>query len=135
MNESRTQSRKKSVVEAVTLDKNSADAMPYLEAAIPIGLAGAGAVAGFVLLLDLIAGQPFATPNALGATIFRGVTFDLSTPIAAINIFSFTLIHTALFIVAAAAAITAEFTLSNQNVPLRSQFLIGIASLTAGRLE
>jgi hypothetical protein len=112
-----------------TLSQSSAEAMPYLETAIPIGMAGAAAVAVLVFLLDLVSGQPLATPNALGATIFRGMPFDLATPIETINVFSYTLLHSALFIVAATAAITAEFSLSTQKVSLKTQFLIGVVAL------
>lgn len=130
MNETRPQPREVVAREAVrSVDQNPAPAAPYLEAAIPIGLLGAGAVAGFVFILDLVAGQPLATPNALGATIFRGMEFNLATPLAAINVFAYTLMHSALFIVAATAAITAQFTLSRKGVSLESQFLLGVAAL------
>lgn len=111
--------------------RDAAEAMPYLETAIPVGLMGAAAVAVFVFALDLAVGRPLATPNALGATIFRGMPFDLATPIAAIHIFSYTLLHSALFIVAATAAITAEFSLTREGVPLSTQFFMGAVSLFA----
>ena len=48
------------------------DAMPYLGAALPVGIVGAAAVAVFMLVLDSLAGRPLATPSALGATILFG---------------------------------------------------------------
>lgn len=111
------------------LERSNVEALPYLETAIPIGLIGAGSVAVFVFILELSAGQPLATPNALGATIFRGMAFDLSTPIEAINVLSYTLLHSALFVIAASAAIVAEFTLSDRGVSLEAQFVPGAAGL------
>ncbi|MEM9176653.1 MAG: hypothetical protein AAGC67_15625 [Myxococcota bacterium] len=115
----------------LTSRQAAAEAMPYLEVAIPIGLVGASTVAAFVLLLDLIAGQALATPNALGAAVFRGEAFDLGTPITAIDVVSYTLLHTALFIVAATGAITVEYTLTERGVPLVTQCLGGAALLFA----
>ncbi len=112
-----------------TLHTSRAEAMPYLETGIPVGLAGAIGVAVIVFVLDLISGQPLATPNALGAAIFRGMPFDFATPIEAINVFSYTLLHSALFVIAATAAITMEFTLTKHNVSLNSQFVMGIVCL------
>lgn len=38
------------------------------------GLIGAGVVAVWFLIFDVVSGQPFFTPNALGAALFLGVT-------------------------------------------------------------
>ena len=116
----------------LTPQQAAAESLPYLETAIPIGLVGAAAVAVFVLFLDLAAGQVLATPNALGAAVFRGVAFDLGTPIAAINVFSYTLLHSALFIIAATAAITVGYTLTERGVPLAMQFVSGTVLLFGG---
>lgn len=116
---------------ALTLDPSTEQALPYLETSIPVGLAGAAAVAAIVFALDVAAGQPLATPNALGATIFRGMPFDLATPVEAIHVFSYTLLHSALFIVAATAAVTAEFTLSKEGISLDAQLLMGTVALFA----
>ena len=110
---------------AIALEPDASVAMPYLEAAIPIGLAGAAAVAAFVFCIDWAMGSPLATPNALGATIFRGAAFDLGAPIQPIHVFSYTLLHSALFVVAATAAITAEFTWTRQGLSKSLQFMIG----------
>ena len=108
-----------------------AESMPYLEVAIPIGLVGAAVVAAFVLVLDLASGQALATPNALGASAFRGLAFDLGAPIKAIDVFSYTLLHTALFVVAATGAVTVEYTLTEIGVPLATQCLGGAVLLFA----
>ena len=81
-----------------------------------------------------MAGQPLATPNALGAAVFRGLAFDLETPISAVNVFSYTLLHTSLFIVAATAAVTVEYTLTEIGVPLETQS-VGGAVLLFGALH
>jgi hypothetical protein len=107
------------------MERDAADAMPYLEAAIPVGLAGAIAVAAFVFCLDWAMGRPLATPNALGATIFRGEAFDLDAPIRTVHVFSYTLLHSSLFVIAATAAITAQFTWIRQGLSKTRQFAIG----------
>ena len=87
-----------------------------------------------VLVLDIAAGQALATPNALGAAVFRGLAFDLDTPITAINVFGYTLLHSSLFIIAATGAITVEYTLTERGVPLATQ-CIGGAVLLFGALH
>lgn len=115
---------------ALALDqRTSTDALPYLETAIPIGMIGAASVAAIVFALDVALGMPLATPNALGATIFRGAAFDLAGPIEAINVFAFTLLHSALFIIAASSAIVVESELSNRGVSMNVQFIPGTAAL------
>ena len=104
-------------------------ALPYLEAAIPVGVAGAVAVAGFVLLVDVLAGHPLGTPNALGATLLRGSAFDPTAPVQPGLVFSYTLLHLATFVAVACAAVSAEFTLSRAGVPLPLQLIGGILGL------
>ena len=111
------------------LKQSSAEELPYLEASIPAGLTGAAAVAAKISLFDVASGQPLAPSNALGATNFRAMSFDLATPVEATNVFSYKLMHAALFIRVATAAITAEFSLSQRFVSLGSQFLMGAVAL------
>jgi len=128
----RTESRAMAAIASpLTTRQAAAESMPYLEVAIPIGFVGAAAVAAFVLILDLAAGQALATPNALGAAVFRGIAFDLGTPITAINVFSYTMLHASLFVVAATGAITIEYTLTEKGVPLATQCLSGAVLLFA----
>ena len=59
-------------------------------------------------------------------SIYRALPFDRATPVEATNVFSGTLMHAALLMIGATAAITAEFSLSQ---PLGSQFLMGAVAL------
>lgn len=134
MNDRPTPRATSAVARPLTVRQAAAESMPYLEVAVPIGFVGAAAVAAFVLVLDIAAGQPLATPNALGAAVFRGLAFDLGTPISAINVFSYTLLHSAIFVVAATGAVTVEYTLTENEVPLSTQ-CIGGAVLLFGALH
>lgn len=104
-------------------------AMPYLGASIPVGFAGASAVALFILLLDSLSGHPLGTPNALGATLLRGEAFDPTAPIRPALVFGYTLLHIATFVAVAAAAVSAEFTLSRAGASLPFQLVAGVAGL------
>ncbi len=125
---------KAAVARPLSTRQAAVESMPYLEVAVPIGFVGAAAVAVFVLVLDLAAGQPLATPNALGAAVFRGLAFDLGTPISAINVFAYTLLHSSIFVVAATGAVTVEYTLTEKGVPLATQ-CIGGSVLLFGSLH
>jgi hypothetical protein len=107
----------------------SAASVPYLGASVPVGLAGASAVALFILLLDSLAGQPLGTPNALGATLLRGEAFDPTAPIRPALVFGYTLLHVATFIAVGAAAVSAEFTMSREGASLPFQLVTGVAGL------
>ncbi|MFK7895380.1 MAG: hypothetical protein AB8G23_06070 [Myxococcota bacterium] len=100
-----------------------------MESSIPLGIAGAVTVAVAVLALDWLGGRPLATPNALGATVFRGAEFNLLAPIEGILVFGYTLLHTAAFVIAATAAVSVEKTLRSLGVSLRTQFFVGIPAL------
>jgi hypothetical protein len=93
---------------------------------------GAAAVAIYVLLLDALAGHAFGTPNALGAVLFRGETFSFGAPIRPSLVLGYTLMHGATFIAIAAAAVSAEFTLSRQGVSLPVQFASGVIGIFVG---
>jgi hypothetical protein len=111
------------------LEQRSAEELPHLKTSIPAGLTGAATVAAMISLVDVASGQPLATPNVLGAISFRAMPFDLATPVGDTNVFSYTLMHAALFVIVAIAAITAEFSLSQRFVSLGSQFLMGAVTL------
>jgi len=72
--------------------------LPYYRWGVGAGLLGAFAVAVFFLALDLAAGRPLATPNALGSALFLGIPFDLAQPLRAIVILGYTAVHGALFV-------------------------------------
>jgi len=106
--------------------------MPYLGSALPVGLVGAASVAIFVLVLDALAGRPFATPNALGAVLFRGEAFSLDAPIRPALVFGYTLMHGAAFASVAAAAVSAEYTLTKRRVSLPLQLVSGVVGILLG---
>jgi len=69
-----------------------------LREGITAGVLGATAVAVWFLILDVVAGHPFATPAALGsslATLFGAP----GTGPAAVHVFGYTLFHYAAFII------------------------------------
>ena len=74
-----------------------AGSLPHARYGIPSGIVGAGVVAVFFLIFDLLAGRPFATPAALGATLFLGQTFDLSAPPQGVLIAAYTAMHAVMF--------------------------------------
>jgi len=106
--------------------------VPYLGASVPVGLAGASAVALFILLLDALAGHPLGTPNALGASLLRGEAFDPTAPIRPALVFGYTLLHVATFICVAAAAVSTEFTLSRSGASLSYQLAAVASGLVVG---
>jgi len=72
--------------------------LPYYRWGIGAGLLGAFVVAVYFLAIDLAAGRPFATPNALGSALFLGVPFDPSQPLRPIVIAGYSLVHGGLFL-------------------------------------
>jgi quercetin dioxygenase-like cupin family protein len=62
------------------------------------GLVGAFVVAVFFLAIDLVAGRPFATPTALGATVLLGRPFDLTQAPSFILITGYSAVHGGVFI-------------------------------------
>jgi hypothetical protein len=77
--------------------------MKPIREGILVGLVGAFALAVWFLVVDLIAGQPFHTPAALGAGLFRGsraVTGAGMPEGAGALVLGYTIFHGAVFIVA-----------------------------------
>lgn len=116
-------------LESRTHRDKAAASLPYLGAALPVGLTGAAAVAVLMLVLDALAGHPLGTPNVLGAALLRSESIPLGAPIQPGLVFGYTLLHGAAFLAVAAAAVSAEYTLSSRGVPLRLQLVFGIAGL------
>ncbi len=81
---------------------------------IVCGLLGAGVVALWFLIIDLVQGQPFFTPGALGSALFFGSTDLEAVTVSAVTVLGYTAIHIAAFvttgIIAAAIACYAEDT-------------------------
>src|SRR5437879_8435009 len=57
------------------------------------GLIGAGAVALWFLVVDIIAGRPFFTPAMLGSAVFFGETDPSKAVIAFSRVVPYTMIH------------------------------------------
>jgi len=74
------------------------------------GLIGAGAVALWFLIVDVIAGRPFFTPAMLGSAVFWGVRDPALVVIEYSRIIGYTMIHVSAFIIVGtvAAALAAE---------------------------
>jgi hypothetical protein len=63
------------------------------------GLIGAGAVALWFLVVDVIAGRPFFTPAMLGSAVFWGVRDPAQVVIEYSRIIGYTMIHVSAFII------------------------------------
>jgi hypothetical protein len=74
------------------------------------GLIGAGAVALWFFVVDIIAGRPFFTPAMLGSAVFWGVRDPALVVIEYSRIIGYTMIHVSAFIIVGtvAAALAAE---------------------------
>ena len=76
------------------------------------GLIGAGAVAIWFLLVDLINGRPFDTPAMLGSALFWGLRDAADVQIAYATVVGYTMVHVLAFvavgIIAAALAYEVE---------------------------
>src|SRR5437867_12753364 len=85
------------------------------------GLIGAGAVALWFLIVDVIAGRPFFTPAMLGSAVFWGVHDPGLVVIEFFRVFPYTMFHIFAFIIVCtvAAALAAE-----GEVPARMLYLI-----------
>jgi ABC-type amino acid transport system permease subunit len=77
---------------------------PYVQIGVLAGLLGALVVAVFFLLLDMIEGRAFATPTALGATLFRGEPFDLTRAPELVLVAGYSAVHGTVFVALAAIA-------------------------------
>src|SRR5690348_12603548 len=74
------------------------------------GLVGAGAVALWFLIIDIIAGRPFFTPAMLGSAVFWGVRDPAMVVVEYSRIIGYTMIHVSAFIIVGtiAAVLAAE---------------------------
>jgi hypothetical protein len=62
------------------------------------GVFGASVVAIFFLIVDLLAGHPLFTPNALGSSLFRGMAVTPEEPIMPILVVGYTAVHGTVFV-------------------------------------
>lgn len=68
-----------------------------LREGLAAGLAGAAAVAGWFLVVDFLAREPFFTPAALGSVLFLGAGGTAVVRITAETVVGYTLVHLAAF--------------------------------------
>lgn len=77
---------------------------------IVTGLIGAGVVAAWFLLFDVLRGRPFFTPGALGSALFLGSSSVSAVSVNATTVIGYTVLHVIAFVVTgffAAAIVTA----------------------------
>ncbi|HXJ29446.1 MAG TPA: hypothetical protein VNG35_02335, partial [Gemmatimonadales bacterium] len=63
------------------------------------GCIGAGAVAAWFFVIDLINGRPFFTPAMLGSAVFWGATSPSQVVIEYSRVIGYTMIHVSAFVV------------------------------------
>lgn len=80
-------------LEPVTLGRN-----PLLVRGALTGLVGAGAVALWFLVLDIVQGRPFHTPAALGSLVFLGASSPADVQVGAAVILAYTVLHVGVFV-------------------------------------
>jgi len=74
------------------------EATPWVAEGILAGLVGAAAIAVFFGAIDLAAGRPLWTPNALGAALFLGQRLTADAPISPALVGGYTVIHGWVFV-------------------------------------
>src|SRR5690606_1075247 len=79
---------------------------PWVAHGLLAGVVGAAAIALFFLALDVAAGRPLWTPNALGSALFLGVAPPPDAPISAALVGGYTVIHGWVFVSVALIAST-----------------------------
>ena len=72
--------------------------LPYSRWGAAAGVLGAFVVAVFFLVVDLVAGHPFATPTALGASLFLGGPLDFTREPQLVLIAGYSAVHGGLFL-------------------------------------
>lgn len=95
--------------------------MKHYSTALRAGFIGGGIgaiiVAIWFSIVDLIAGQPFFTPAALGSAIFLGIRDPTMITVSILPVLSYTMIHFfTFFVVAFITALVFKEAKKNQNV-------------------
>lgn len=82
---------------------------PVVREGLVAGLIGAGVLAAWLLLVDVVQGRPFFSPAALGSTLFLGATNVDQVITSAFTVASYSVLHFGALIIAGfvAAAIAA----------------------------
>lgn len=90
------------------------------------GLIGAGSVAAWFMIVDLIAGRPFFTPAVLGSAAFHGLRDPATVIIGPQAVLAYTALHLLLFLFVGlvAAAMVSEAKRSPQVLWLLAEFFI-----------
>ncbi len=70
---------------------------PILLKGLATGLLGAGAVALWFLLVDVVTGEPFYTPAALGSVVFLGATDAAAVEVSVAIVGAYTMLHVLAF--------------------------------------
>ncbi len=78
--------------------------VPWVFEGVVAGFVGAAAIAIYFFALDLIAGRPLATPNALGAVLASGAVPPPDEPIQLVLIAFYSVVHASLFVIVGLAA-------------------------------
>jgi hypothetical protein len=100
------------------------EVLPYYRWGMAAGLLGAFVVAVFFLVVDIGMGRPFATPTALGASLFLGGPLDLTREPRAILVAGYTAVHGALFL--GLALFATAMILGSREHPPRAPILTAI---------
>lgn len=106
--------------------------LPYYRWGMAAGLLGAFVVALYFLALDLVAGRPFATPNALGSALFLGIPFDPAQPLRPIMIAGYTMAHGVLFLGLALLVSTLVLGARKRPLPVGRLWITLAGSFAAG---
>jgi hypothetical protein len=96
-----------------------------------VGLLGGAAVAGWWLLVDVLAGTPLATPNGLGQVFLEGDRLPGPGPVDTSAVVAYTIVHFALFAVLG-LALERLVHLVSERWELRMGLWIGIVVAAAG---
>ena len=70
-----------------------------LREGVAVGLIGAGSVAAWFLVVDIIAGRPFFTPAVLGSVIFLGLDDPAAVVIGVKTVAAYTAFHLLAFLI------------------------------------
>lgn len=65
---------------------------------VVVGLLGAGVVAAWFLVLDLVLGRPFFTPATLGSAVFLGVRDLEAVEVSVAMVLGYSVLHLAAFL-------------------------------------
>jgi len=91
------------------------DVKRILREGLMAGLIGAGAIALWYLVVDIIAREPFFTPSMLGSALFWGLKDPAQVVISAQAVAGYTLVHLMTFLIVGAVA--AAFANQAERIP------------------